>query len=307
MTSSPTVIDLSRIPAPAVIEPLDYEALRAAFVARFKAVWATLRAADASLPDYDVEMLETDPAAIVGEAWSYLRLLDRARVNDAIKAVLAPFARGTDLDNVAARVNITRLVVTPATDTTPAVMETDAQLLRRYLMAFDRPSAGSADRYLYEAFTAWPAMHDAAVIGRAVHGRRGDTDIVVVGPSGDAPTTSQIAAVRAAVTATNVKPEATSVTVVAATRVTYTIALVIEVPKGPDPSVVIADARARVDAAIAQRLLIGAEVPVWSVTGAAYGPNVIRVRVVSPVADIPPEPYSIPVCTGVTITAEVQA
>jgi phage-related baseplate assembly protein len=150
-------------------------------------------------------------------------------------------------------------------------------------------------------------MHDAAVIGRAVHGRRGDTDIVIIGPNGDAPSTSNILAVRNAVTATNVKPEATGVTVVAATRVTYTVSLVIVIPKGPDPSVVIADARARVDAAIAQRLLIGAQVPVWAVAGAAYGPNVIEVRVLSPTADIPPAPYAVPVCTGVTIVAEVQA
>ena len=35
---------------------------------------------------YDVSRLETDPAIIIGEAISYLRLLDRARVNDAAKA-----------------------------------------------------------------------------------------------------------------------------------------------------------------------------------------------------------------------------
>jgi phage-related baseplate assembly protein len=307
MTFAPTVIDLSRIPAPNAIDPLDYESLRAAFIERFSAVWAAARAVDPTLPAYDVEMLETDPAIIIGEAWSYLRLLDRARVNDAIRAVLAPLARGADLDNVVARVNIVRLVVTPATGAAAAVMESDAQLLRRYLLAFDRPSAGSADRYLYEAFTAWPAMLDAAVVGRAVHGRRGDTDIVVIGPNGVAATSQEMAAVRNAVNATNVKPEATSVSVIPAVRKTYTVSLVLVIPKGPDPSVVIADARTRVDAAITGRLLIGAEVPVWSIAGAAYGSNVIRVRVLSPTADIAPDPYSVPVCTGVTITAEVQA
>lgn len=307
MTFTPTVIDLSRVPAPAAIEPLDYETLRAAFVTRFKTFWATARAADPTLPDYDVEMLETDPAVIIGEAWSYIRLLDRARVNDAIRAVLAPFARGTDLDNVVARVNIARLAVTPATDSTPAVMETDAQLLRRYLLAFDRPSAGSADRYLYEAFTAWPGMLDAAVIGRAVHGRRGDVDLVIIGPGGAAPTTSQIIAVRDAVTATNVKPEATIVSVIAATRNTYTLALEAILPKGPAPEVVVADARARIEAAIAQRLLIGAELPAAALFGAAYGPNVIRVNGISPAADIAPDPYAIPVCTGISITTQVQS
>jgi phage-related baseplate assembly protein len=302
-----TVIDLSRIPAPAAIEPLSYETLNAQFITRFKAAWAALRATYPELPDYDIEMLETDPAVFVGEAWAYVRLLDRARVNDGIRALLAPLAKKADLDNVVASVNIERLVITPATDSTPAVMETDEQLLRRYLLAYDRPSAGSADRYLYEAFTAWPQMHDAAVIGRGIHGRRGDTDIVIIGPNGDAPTTSNIVAVRDAVNATDVKPEATSVAVVSAIRNTYTVSLVLNITKyGPSVDVVVAEARARVDAAIADRLKIGAEAPIWSIAGAAYGPNVISVEVVSPTADIPPEPYTIPVCTGVTIKAEVQ-
>src|SRR5687768_9749264 len=303
-----TVIDLSRIPAPAAIEALSYETLNGQFIARFKASWAALREIYPELPDYDLEMLETDPAIVVGQAWSFLRLIDRARVNDGVKAVLAPLAVGVDLDNVVAALNVERLEIAPATATTDAVLESDAQLLRRYLLAYDRPSAGSADRYLYEAFTAWPNMHDAAVIGRGVHGRRGDTDVVIIGPNGDSPTTSNIIAVRDAVNATDVKPEATSVTVVSATRNTYTVSLVLTIPKiGPSAAVVIAEARARVDAAIAERLKIGAEAPVWSIAGAAYGPNVISVSVISPTEDIPSDPYTIPVCTGVTITAEVQS
>jgi phage-related baseplate assembly protein len=301
-----TVIDLSRIPAPNAIEPLSSAALKTAYIARFKTAWAAARALDATLPMYDVEVLETDPAVIVGEAFSYIRLLDRARVNDAVRAVLAPLARGADLENVVARWGVQRLVVVPSTGGVPAVMETDAQLLRRYMMAVDRPSAGSADRYLYEAFTAFPGMQDAVVVGRAIHGRRGDTDVVIIGPNGDAPTTNQIMTVLAAVTASDVKPEATSVKVIAATRVPYGVALSLEVPRGPDASLIADDARTAVNAATASRLRIGAEVPVWSIAGAAYRHNVIKVRVEQPAADIPSDPYSIPVCTGVSIDTEVK-
>ena len=307
MTFVPTAIDLSQIPPPAAIEPLDYETLRGVGVARFKSQWETARALDPTLPSYDVDMLETDPAMIAIEAWSYIRLLDRARVNDAIKAVLAPLAKGSDLDNIVARVNVSRLTIVPANGPTPAVMETDAQLLRRYLLAFDRPSAGSPDRYIYEALTAVPTLQDVAVIGRAIHGRLGDVDLVISGPAGAAPTSDQIAAVSAAVTATNVKPEATSVSVVPAVRNLYTLSAVVEIPRGPDPNVVIASARAAMTLATASRLLIGAEVPIWSVAGSAYGPNVIRVTAVSPPSDIPADPYTIPVCTGINITAQVQA
>lgn len=303
---SPTAIDLSRLPPPNAIEPLDYETLFQAFIARFKAAWAGLRAADPTLPDYDVEALETDPAAIVGQAWSYLRLLDRARVNDAVRAVLAPFAKGTNLDAVAARANVQRLVVAPATPTTPAVMESDERLLLRYLMAFDRPSAGSADRYLYEAYTAWPALHDAAVIGHAVHGRRGDTDVVIVGPGGREPTAAELQLVRDAVTAPHVQPEAVAVAVLPAQRALYDVALAIDVSNGPDASLIQQEAEARVRTVADERTRIGAEVPLNLLTGAAYGPGVISVRSTAPAASIAARPYAIPVCTGISVVTEVR-
>lgn len=132
------LINLSRLPLPDVIGTLDYEALYALFLSRFLAAWDEARAIDPSLPAYDVGSLETDLVASLGEAISYLRLLDRARVNDAVKAVLAPLATGADLDTVAARLGVERLIVQAATSTAPAVMESDGRLLARYLLAFGR-------------------------------------------------------------------------------------------------------------------------------------------------------------------------
>ena len=68
----------------------------------------------------------------------------------------------------------------------------------------------------------------------------------------------------------------------------------------------VTDARARVKAAADARLKIGAQVPFWSVAGAAYGPNVIRVASPS-VVDVAANPYAIPVCTGIQITPNVIA
>jgi phage-related baseplate assembly protein len=307
MSSSPTVIDISRMPAPSILEVLSHADMLAAFVTRFKEFWAEARAKDPTLPDYDVQMLETDPAIIVGQAWAYLRLLDRARVNDAVRAVLAPLAKGTNLDNIAAAANVERLVVVPATPTSPAVFETDSRLLRRYLLSFDRPSAGSADRYLFEAYTAVPVLLDAAVVGRAIHGRRGDTDIVLAGPGGRLPTSEEIAAVHAAVNATDVKPEATSVTVIPATRATYSLALKVVIGRGPDAELVRQEAEDRVRAATDERMVIGGEVPPELPIGAAYGPNIIRVEWAELFAGIISNPYAIPVCTGLVVTHEVQA
>lgn len=305
MTAAPTAIDLSRIPAPPAIETLSFESMLSDFLARFIAAWDAERVRDPTLPAYTVSDLETDSVVIVGEAFSYLRFLDRARVNDAIKAVLAPLARGPALDNVVARANVARLVVKPATDTAPAVMESDVALLRRYLMSFDRASAGSRDRYLYEAWTAWPGMGDARVNGRAVHGRLGDTDIVIAGPDGRDATTEERAIIRAAVTDDRVRPEAVAVRVVNATRALYSVSLSIETAPGPDPEIVRAEAEARVKAAADSRLLIGAEIPPGYLEGAAYGANVIRVYDLAPVS-IDPEPYQIPVAVSISVAVTVR-
>ena len=305
-TYAPTAIDLSRIPAPAAIEALDYETLLSAFVARFKVYWADARDTDPSLPDYDVDMLETDPAMIVGQVFAYLRLLDRQRVNDGIKALLAPFAQGADLDNIVARQGIARLAVIPATANEPAVMETDTALLRRYLLSFDRPSAGSAARYLYEAWTAWPGMLDARVNGFKVHGRRGDTDIVIIGPDGDLATSVQRGLVSDAVRDDHVKPEAVSVSVIDATRVEYAVSLTIEVAPGPDPEIVRQEAIARITSAALARMLIGGEIPAGLLKGAAYGASVIAVTDHAPVT-IAADPYSVPVMTSLNVAVEVRS
>ncbi|WP_262027574.1 baseplate J/gp47 family protein [Microvirga sp. Mcv34] len=308
MSYSPTVIDLSRIPAPNAIEPLNPETLIAAFKARFVAVWDQYRAKDPTLPAYDVASLEFDPVVVAGEAFSYFRLLDRARVNAAVKGVLAPFAKGTDLDNIVAGANLERLIVVPANPVTgaAAVYETDAQLLNRYLLSFDKPSAGSAAAYLSRAFAAWPGMHDAAVIGRAVHGRRGDVDLVVIGPGGRLATSAEISAVRAAVDNDHAKPEATSVVVINARRAEYALDFEIEVGTGPDASIVADEAAARILAVTAERTAIGAGVPASLTIGAAYGPNVLVARDLGGFAGIPADPYTIPVCTSISVRPVVR-
>jgi phage-related baseplate assembly protein len=310
MSTVSTPIDISRIPVPPIIEDVSHAGLLTQFIERFKLYWAEQRAKDPTLPDYDVDVLETDAPRIAGRAWSYLRMLDRQRVNDAIKAVLAPLAKGADLDNVVARANVERLVVVPATVNAPAVMESDESLLRRYLLAFDRPAAGSAAALKFHVYTALPSFGadgDVAIVGHAIHGRRGDTDVVICGPGGRDATDEELALARAAVQNDKVAPEAIAVAVLRAKRRLYSVRLSITVPRGPDMALVVEEVEKRVKARTDERTKIGAEVPEELLSGAAYGPSLIRADREEPTADIPSDPYTVPVCTGIVVTAEVQA
>lgn len=311
---APTTIDVSRLPLPDAISPLDFETLYSEFKVRFLAFWNTLRAVNPSLPEYDVQDLETDPAGVVGEAWSYLRLLDRQNVNDTFRSLLAAYAKGFNLDAIAANRNIARLTVVPATANAAAIMEGDDALLRRYLLSYDLPSAGSAGRYLYDAWTAWPrsadktlGLWDARVNGRAVHGRRGDTDVVVIGPMGRLPTALELDTVRASVTNPNRAPEAVAISVMAAGRTEYAVSLVVEIPAvGPSADIVRQEAEKRVTAAATARILIGGEIPEALFSGAAFGDGVIRVRDLEPVV-IQPDAYKVPVMASLNIAVEVRA
>jgi phage-related baseplate assembly protein len=289
-------VDLSQLPAPAAIESLDYETILAAMVADF-------RARD---PEFTA-VVESDPAYKVLEAAAYRELLLRQRVNDAVQALLPAFARGSDLDALVARNGITRAVVVPASGQTPAVLETDAQLLNRYLLSFDRQGAGTRQRYLFEAHSALPILPDGAVFvaGWKEHGRAGDVDVVACGPGGRDLTQAELDALGAAVLADDVVPEATSAAVVPATRVEYTVAQTIRIPKGPSSAAVAADVEARIRAFTDARTVIGAQVPRDFIAGAAFGPNVISAETSLPAADIVTDAYSVPVCTGIAVTVEV--
>ncbi|TRL35528.1 baseplate assembly protein [Rhizobium straminoryzae] len=311
---APTTIDLSRLPAPTAIETISLEQLESDYKARFLTEWAAQQAIDPTLPDFTEADLATHPAIVVGRAWRYLRNLDRNRVNDGLKALLAPLSTGSNLDALVACRNIQRRTIAQATDTAAAIMEGDSALLRRYLLSFDTPCAGSAGRYLYDAWTAWPqsedrtlGLWDARVNGYAVHGRRGDTDVVIIGPFGRLPTSAELAQVRATVTAPDRAPEAVSISVMAAIRHEYTVSLVLEVPGfGPSAQTVHEEAMVRVRAAATERAVIAGEIPEGLLAGAAYGGGVIRVRDLSPVS-IDPQPYAVPVMTSLTIAIEVRA
>ena len=307
MTTAPTSIDLSRIPFPDALLELGFETLKAGFIARYLEAWAQLRQDNPDLPQYDVQSIESDPLVVAGaRAWSWLRLHERGRFNDNVKAVFATMSTDADLENVAASQGLFRLTVTPAIGDTPAVMETDQALLRRYLLSFDKPSIGSIGRYLLDAWTVWPGMGHARINGRAIHGRRGDSDVVITGPGGRDPTAVELALVTAAVRHEDVLPEALGVAVLAATRREYATDQVIEVPAiGPDAEVVRQEAIARIRAAGDARTVIGGEVPAGLMAGAAYGQNVIRVRDLSPVV-IEADPYTVPVLTGINVAVEVR-
>lgn len=150
-----TAIDLSLLPPPAVVELLEFETI----YAERKAALIALYPADEQDEIAATLNLESEPLTKALQENAYRELVLRARVNDACYAVLLAYAKRGDLDQVAANLNVERLTITPADDsTTPptaAVMEDDESLRARCQLSFEGyTTAGSTGSYIFHALSA---------------------------------------------------------------------------------------------------------------------------------------------------------
>ena len=87
MSTHAAPIDLSRLPPPSVVEPLDYEAILASLIGDVRSLF----------PDFSAD-LESDPVQKVLESFAYRELLGRQRSNDAARSVMLAYATGSDLE-----------------------------------------------------------------------------------------------------------------------------------------------------------------------------------------------------------------
>jgi phage-related baseplate assembly protein len=296
MTQRFDLIDLSRLPTPDVIAPLDYERLLAEMVAQVQAL-------DPSLTP--VLALESEPAIKVLQAVAYVRLLDRARVNDAARAVMLPTAGGPDLDNLAALFGVSRAVVTPADPAAlppvAAVMESDARLRARVQMSLQAFSCGGpAGAYQFWAMTATPAVLDAMVDSPAP----GDVRVVVLrDPASSLTADEMITAVRDMVTREDIRVLCDNVYVQAAVPVPFSVSAQLTVADGPDTAPVLAAARAAVAAFVAERFRIGAQVTRAGLIAALYRAGVMDVALSQPAANVTPAAHEVAVCTSISVVA----
>lgn len=287
MTSRLTsvALDLSRLPAPLVIEALGYETLRQAYIDRFVPL---IEAATGI--DYDVAGLETDPAIIIGEAISYLRLLDRARVNDAARAVLVPFATGADLDNLAAFFGVLRLDG-----------ETHDALRSRLSAAPDAlAAAGPQGAYVYFAKSASAKVKDVGV--RSPTAGAVLVAILSSEAGNGTPSNDVLNAVRAVLTRKDIKPLTVALTVQAAQITPIDVTLTLLIPSGPDPLLIKAASEKAVRAYAEDRHAVGR---IWRAKGliaAAKVPGVEDISSFSPSADVDPGPDGAVFMNSLTIT-----
>nr|WP_314494085.1 baseplate J/gp47 family protein [uncultured Pseudomonas sp.] len=289
-------IDLTALPAPAVLETLDFEETYQAELAIFQQLMEQ-DGQEWSAP------LESDPVTKLIELGSYRRLLNRARVNDAGKALLLAYAKGTDLDQLAANVSLQRLVV-QAEDLTavppvPAVMEEDDALRERVQLVYEGlTTAGPRNSYILHARNASGLVADAT----AESPSPAVVVITVLSLDGTGAAPAELLdAVAAQLNDDDVRPVADRVTVQSAQILPYKVsAKVFMVSNGPENEAILATCRTRLQAWVNPRRRLGVEVARSGVDAQLHIDGVSRVELTG-WADIKPTKAQAAWCTDISV------
>lgn len=293
MAGAFTVIDISQLPAPEVVESLDFEAI-------FDSMLADLQQRDETF----TALVESDPAYKILEVCAYRELLIRQRVNEAAKAVMLAYATGADLDQLGANVGVQRLVITPADETTvpptPAVMESDADFRARIQLSPEGyTTAGSEGSYVFHGLGASSDVKDV----QATSPEPGKVTVYVLSRTGDG-TAQQttIDAVTSTLNGETIRPMTDQVTVLSANIVEYTIEAALTMFPGPDSSVVLQSAIDAVTTYAETQRRIGYDVPLSGLYRALHQPGVQNVTLISPAASLVLGDGQASFCTNINVT-----
>jgi len=287
-----SVIDLSKLPAPTVVEELSFEEILAEMIADLQDRDATFDA-----------LVESDPAYKVLEVAAYRELTLRQRVNDAARAVMLAFSAGSDLDQLAAMQNVERLLVDagdpeaiPPVDPT---YESDDRLRQRVQLAPEGQStAGPDGAYEFHALSADADVLDVDVSSPAAT----QVQVTVLSTVGDGtPDQDLLDAVEAALSDRTVRPLTDQVSVQAATIVNYNVDATLYVYDGPDPEVVRQAAEDAVAKYVAEHHRLGHDITLSGLYAALHQPGVQRVVLIAPVADVVIDPDQASWCTGIAV------
>lgn len=274
-------IDLSQLPSPAIIETLDFEVI----LTEVKAVIIAAFPTDQQAAVASALTLESEPLNVLAQTIAYREMLLRQRINEGAAASMLSHATGDDLDNIAANLDTERLVITAATDTADAVMESDEALRLRAQSAFEGMSvAGPSAAYEFFARSASGQVADA----RATSPSPAEVVIAVLSTEGDGTASPELlAAVSAAVNDEEVRPLGDRVTVRSADIVEYVIDATLYLYPGPESEPIINAAMASLRAFLtANDKKIGRDIVRSALSAALHVQGVQRVVINSPAADL---------------------
>lgn len=289
-------IDLSQLPAPNIVEALDFETLLQARKTRLIALYP----ADQQAVITRTLELESEPIVKLLEENAYRELILRQRINEAAKGTMVAFATGSDLDQLGINNGVTRLVLRPADNSTlpplPALLESDDDFRLRIAQAFEGLSvAGPGGAYEYHARSADGRVADVSATSPAP----AEVLITVLSREGRGEASAEVlAAVNIALNDENVRPVADRVSVRSAAIVEYSVDATLYLYPGPEAEPIRAAAEERLAAFVTAQSRLGRDIRQSALFAALHVEGVQRVELTQPARDVVLDKTQAGWCTG---------
>lgn len=273
-----TAIDLSKLPAPKVIEELSYEAIFQSILSDFLE----------KNPSYST-LLESDPAMILLEVCAYRELLLRNRINEAAKATMLAYATGSDLENLAAFYGVQKLE-----------NENDDRLRLRAQLALEGFStAGPIGSYIFHALSASNDVKSVSVKSP----NPGEVLVTILSNIDDGTvTTGLIEIVDSKLNEDDIRPLTDQVFVQAAEIINYEVEAVITVYSGPSSAVVETESLSALNKFTKERHAIGKVIAISGIHKSLHVDGVKKVELIQPASDVVTSDEQAAFCTDINIS-----
>lgn len=279
-------VNLSELPAPNVVQPLNFEAE----LLRLKAI--VREEMEGVEPEIDTILaLESEPLVKVLQRIAYENVSMQARINDSAHACMLAYATEQDLEVFAANNDVQRL---------PG--ESDDQLRRRAQLAFEGLTvAGSKGSYIFHALGADARVLDAMPITPT----GGTVRVVVLSTEGDGSASQELLdKVNAALSPDDVRPMSDTVEVASAEVLPFTVGAQLRAYPGPMQASVLDRALASLDAYLASCRKLGYDVALTGIAAALHVQGVQSVVFDAAMQDVEVLPHQVAYCTAIHVTLE---
>ncbi|KVV48226.1 baseplate assembly protein [Burkholderia territorii] len=290
-----TPIDLSQLPAPDIVEELDYEAILAEKKARLVSLYPKEQQADIAA----ALELESEPMVKLLQEAAYEKMLLLALMNEKARGMLLAYAKGTTLEHLGAFFDVDRLLISPGDPDNgiDPVYEDDDSLRERIQLAPRGFSvAGPDDAYVFYARAA-----DGRVKAATAYSPSPCVMIVtILSREGDGTASQElIDIVKKALE--KKRPQADEVIVQSAKIVRYAIRATLRFFNGPDRAVALAEAQKRTQQFADSMHRPGSEVTKDGLYASMRVAGVQKVLLDTPAEGVAIAIDQAPYCTGIDL------
>ena len=297
--TSSSAIDLSLLAPPDVVKQISFEEI---LKLRLEQFYQEMRQDQPDFPD----LLESDPAMKLAQVFAYGEMLIRQDANEQALAVLLAFAKDNDLDHKAAERNLQRRIISPATENTPEVKESNESLRKRVQLAPEgQTTAGSEGSYIFHGLNADPRVKDIypyAPLDEAGN-PTGICNIYVLSNESDGTAPEDLlSVVSAALNAKSVRPLTDKPIIYSASILNYSIDAEIFIDEGPDENIVLDSCYKAAQEYTKKSHSFNDGISLSGIYQALHQPGVSRVNLISPAGNIDTSLGQVAHCTGINIT-----